>query len=174
MTNYFSNIQLFATHWTADRQSPLSMEFSRQEYWCGFLVLPSRVSSDPGMEPASLTSPALARSLFTTSTTWGTSLERMQSVSQFSRSVISNSLRPQEPHHTRPPYPSPTPESTQTHVYPVGDVIQPSHPPSSPSPPALNLSQHQDLFQLFFWTPKSLQMVIAAMKLKDAYSLEGK
>ena len=38
-------------------------------------------------------------------------------------------------------------ESTQTHVHRVGDAIQPSHPLSSPSPPALNLSQHQDLFQ---------------------------
>ena len=34
-------------------------------------------------------------------------------------------------------------ESTQTHVHWVGDAIQPSHPPSSPFPPALNLSQHQ-------------------------------
>ena len=36
-------------------------------------------------------------------------------------------------------------ESTQTHVHWVGDAIQPSHPLSSPSPPALNLSQHQGL-----------------------------
>ena len=39
------------------------------------------------------------------------------------------------------------PESTQTHVHRVGDAIQPSHPLSSPSLPALNLSQHQALFQ---------------------------
>ena len=39
------------------------------------------------------------------------------------------------------------PESTQTHVHRVGDAIQPSHPLSSPSPPALNLSQHQSLFK---------------------------
>ena len=42
------------------------------------------------------------------------------------------------------------PESTQTHVhcdYPTSDAIQPSHPLSSPSPPALNLSQHQGLFK---------------------------
>ena len=38
------------------------------------------------------------------------------------------------------------PESTQTHVHRVSDVIQPSHPLSSPSPPALNLSQHRGLF----------------------------
>ena len=39
------------------------------------------------------------------------------------------------------------PESTQTHVHCVGDAIQPSHPLSSPSPPAPNLSQHPGLFQ---------------------------
>ena len=38
-------------------------------------------------------------------------------------------------------------EFTQTHVHWVGDAIQPSYPLSSPSPPALNLSQHQGLFQ---------------------------
>ena len=38
------------------------------------------------------------------------------------------------------------PEFTQTHVPWVGDAIQPSHPLSSPSPPALSLSQHQGLF----------------------------
>ena len=42
-------------------------------------------------------------------------------------------------------------ECTQTHVHLVGDTIQPSHPLSSPSPPALNLSQHQCLFQLVRW-----------------------
>ena len=39
------------------------------------------------------------------------------------------------------------PEFTQTNVHWVDDAIQPSHPLSSPSPPALNLSQHQDLFK---------------------------
>ena len=38
------------------------------------------------------------------------------------------------------------PEFTQTHVHQVGDAVQPSHPLSSPSSPALNLSQHQGLF----------------------------
>ena len=47
--------------------------------------------------------------------------------------------------HARPPCLSPTPEFTQTHVQWAGDAIQPSHPLSSPSPPALNLSQHQGL-----------------------------
>ena len=39
------------------------------------------------------------------------------------------------------------PAFTQTHVHRVGDAIQPSHPLSSPSPPAPNSSQHQSLFQ---------------------------
>ena len=47
------------------------------------------------------------------------------------------------------------PESTQTHVHCVGDAIQPSHPLSSPSPPALNLSQHQGLFK---WVNSSHQV----------------
>ena len=38
-------------------------------------------------------------------------------------------------------------EFTQTHVHRVGDAIQPSHPLSSPSSPAFNLSQHQGLFK---------------------------
>ena len=47
------------------------------------------------------------------------------------------------------------PESTQTHVHWLGDAIQPSHPLSSPTPPALNLSQHQGLFQ---WVSSSHQV----------------
>ena len=39
------------------------------------------------------------------------------------------------------------PELAQTHVHRVGDAIQPSHPLSTPSPPAFNLSQRQGLFQ---------------------------
>ena len=39
------------------------------------------------------------------------------------------------------------PELTQTHVHPVGDAIQPSHPLLSPSPPTFDLSQHQGLFK---------------------------
>ena len=46
-------------------------------------------------------------------------------------------------------------ESTQTHVHWVSEAIQPSHPLSSPSPPALNLSQHQGLFK---WVISSYQV----------------
>ena len=47
------------------------------------------------------------------------------------------------------------PEFTQTHVHWVGNAIQPSHRLSSPSPPALNLSQHQGLFK---WVSSSHQV----------------
>ena len=47
------------------------------------------------------------------------------------------------------------PEFAQTHVHWVSDAIQPSHPLSSPSPPALNLSQHQGLIQ---WVDSSHQV----------------
>ena len=47
------------------------------------------------------------------------------------------------------------PESTQTYVHWVGEAIQPSHPVSSPFPPALNFSQHQDIFK---WVSSSHQV----------------
>ena len=54
------------------------------------------------------------------------------------------------------------PEFAQTHVHPVGDAIQPFHPLSSPSPPALTLSQHQGPFQLV----GSLYQVTKVLKLQ--------
>ena len=66
---------------------------------------------------------------------------------QFSHSVVSDSLWPHESQHARPPFHHHLLEFTQTHVHRVGDAIQPSHPLSSPSSPAPNPSQHQDLFQ---------------------------
>ena len=66
---------------------------------------------------------------------------------QFSRSVVSDSLRPHESHHARPPCPSPTPRVYSNSCPLTSDAIQPSRPLSSPSPPALNPSQHQGLFQ---------------------------
>ena len=55
---------------------------------------------------------------------------------QFSCSVMADSLQPHELQHARPPCPSPTPGVYQAHVHWVSDAIQPSHPLSSPSPPA--------------------------------------
>ena len=64
-----SHVQLFATLWTGACQVPLSMEFSRQEYWGGLLGPPPGDLPDPGVELVSLTSPALAGGFFTTSAT---------------------------------------------------------------------------------------------------------
>ena len=60
---------------------------------------------------------------------------------------MSDSLWPHESQHSRPPYPSPTPRVHSDSVHRVSDAIQPSHPLSSPSPPAPNPSWHQSLFQ---------------------------
>ena len=74
---------------------------------------------------------------------------------QSSCSVVSNSLQPHESQHAMPPCHHQLPEFTQTHVHQVGDAIQPVHPLSSPSPPALNISQHHGLFQ---WGSSSHQV----------------
>ena len=60
---------------------------------------------------------------------------------QFSRSVVSDSLRPHELRHARSPCHHQLPEFTQTHLHQVSDAIQPSHLLSSPSPPAPNPSR---------------------------------
>ena len=65
----------------------------------------------------------------------------------FSCSVVPDSLQHHGLQDTRLPCPSPSPGVVQTHVHWVSDAIQPSHPLSSPSPLAFNLSQHQGLFQ---------------------------
>ena len=66
---------------------------------------------------------------------------------------MSDSLRPQGLQRSRPPCPSPSPGAAQIRVHWVGDAIQPPHSPSSPSPPAFNLSQH-----LFQWVCSSHQV----------------
>ena len=65
----FSPVQLFATLWTVACQAPLSLGFSRQKYWSGLPCPPPGDLPDPGTEPVSLSSPALAGKFFTTSTT---------------------------------------------------------------------------------------------------------
>ena len=68
--SHFNHVQLFVTPWTVTRKTPLSMAFSRQEYWDGFLCPPPGNLPDPCMEPTSLMSPARAGGFFTTSATW--------------------------------------------------------------------------------------------------------
>ena len=65
----FSHVRLFAAPWTVARQTPLSMELSRQEYWSRLLFPAPGDLPNPGIEPESLASPALADGFFTTSAT---------------------------------------------------------------------------------------------------------
>ena len=59
-------VQLFATPRTVSRQAPLFMGFCRQEYWSGLPFPTPGDLPDPGIQPASLVSPALAGGFFTT------------------------------------------------------------------------------------------------------------
>ena len=70
MLGCFSHVQLCATPWTAACQAPLSMEFSRQEYWSESPGPPPENLPDPGIKPVCLVSLALADGFFTTRTTW--------------------------------------------------------------------------------------------------------
>ena len=140
----FSHSQLFVTPWTVAHQGPLSMGFSRLEYW-------SELSCPQGIFPTQgsnlhflcflhcqMSSLPLAPS--------GKSNQLSVQFSSVAKSCPTlcdpmNCSMPGLPVHHQ------LPESTQTHAHQVGDAIQPSHPLSSPSPPALNPSQHQGLFQ---------------------------
>ena len=57
--SHFSRVRLFATPWTVARQAPLSMGFSRPEYWSGLPCPPPGDLPDSGMEPVSPVAPAL-------------------------------------------------------------------------------------------------------------------
>ena len=59
MLSHFIRVQLFVDLWTVVLQAPLSVRFSRQEYWSGSPCLPPLVPPDPGVEPASPVSRAL-------------------------------------------------------------------------------------------------------------------
>ena len=147
-----SRVRLFATPWTVAYQAPPSMEFSRQEYWSGLLFPSPGDLPNPGIEPGSFTFQADAltseQRLDVESLVLATKLPNYFS-SQFSSVAQScptlcdpmNCSTPGLPVHHQ------LPEFTQTHAHRVGDAIQPSHPLSSPSPPAPNPSQHQSLFQ---------------------------
>ena len=70
MLSHFSRVQLFVIPRAVDCQALLSMGFSRQKYWSG-LPCPSPMDlPNPGIEPMSLMSPALAGGFFTTNATW--------------------------------------------------------------------------------------------------------
>ena len=104
--SHFNHVQLFATLWPVARQASLFMEFSRQEYWSGLPCLLQGDLPDPGIKPKPLVSLTFADRFLTTSTTWEATLSHPV---QFSRSVMSDSLRPHGLQHIRRPHPLPTP-----------------------------------------------------------------
>ena len=85
-------------------QVPLSMRFSRQEYWSGSPFPSPGDLPKPGIDPGSPVLEADALPL----SHQGSQFFTFSSV-QFGRSVVSDSLRPHELQHARPPCPSPTP-----------------------------------------------------------------
>ena len=137
-------VRFFVTPaWTVARQVPRSMGLSRQEYWSGLPLHSPGDLPDPGVEHVSLASPALAGRFFTYCT-MSQAWIQLSSVAQSCLTLydrVNHSTPGLSVHHQLP-------EFTQTHIHRVGDAIQPFHPPSSPSPPAPNPSQHQGLFQL--------------------------
>ena len=70
MLSRFSRVQLWVTPWTVAYKPPLSVQFSRQEYWDGLPCPPPGDLPDPGMESTSLTCAALAGGFFFTSAMW--------------------------------------------------------------------------------------------------------
>ena len=145
-----SHVWLSATPWTP-HQAPLSMGFSRQEYWSG-LLFPS-----PGIKPEFPTLQADSLPF--------QPQEEPQEYYKHPVNISPNSISSVQScptlcnpmNHSTPGLPvhHQLLEFTQTHVHRVGDAIQPSHPLSSPFPPAPNPSQHQGLFQ---WVNSSHEM----------------
>ena len=141
--NHFLHVRLFGTLWTVACQAPLSMGFSRQEYWSGLPCPPPGDLPNPWIKPTSLKSPALADGFFTTGATWEAQRRSCCSVAQSCLTLCN----PMDCSTPRFPVFHHLPERAQTRVHRVGDAMQPSHPLLSPSPLAFNLPQHQSLFQ---------------------------
>ena len=134
-------VWFFPTPWTVAHQALLFLGFSRQEHWSRLPCPPPRDLPNPGIEPRS---PALqADSLSSEPPGKSSVIIQFSSVAQLCLTLCDpmNRSTPGLPVHHQ------LPEFTQTHAHQVGDSIQPSHPLSSPSPPAPNPSQHQGLFQ---------------------------
>ena len=70
MLSHFIHVRLFATPWTVAHQAPLSMGFTRQEYWGGLPFPTPEDLPNLRIKPPSLISPALAGRFFTTNATW--------------------------------------------------------------------------------------------------------
>ena len=144
----------FVTPWTVAYQALLSVGFPRQEYWSGLPhffqgIFPTQVSNQKSpawqVDSLPLTHQGSQRCKIIWIQNYGWHLNNMGFSSvQFSSVLQScptfcdpmNRSMPGLPIHHQ------LLEFTQTHVHRVSDAIQPSHPLSSPSPPAPNPSQH--------------------------------
>ena len=136
--SYFSGVQLFTTLWTVAHQAPLSIGFSRQEYWSGL----------PCPSPGDLPNQGL-NWVFYISCIGRWVLLPLAPPGKLINSVAQSCPTLCNPiDYSTPGFPvlHQLLELAQTHVHWVGDAIQQSHPLSYPSPPAFNLSQHQGLF----------------------------
>ena len=209
---FFRCVLLFVTLWTVACQTPLSNEFSRQEYLSGLPFPTPGDFLDPGIEPASS---ALAGGFFTIASPgkpmclkvchliskylgdfldfllqlisnlvslvyWRHSTRfqlfecveiyfQFNSVQSLSRVWLCDPMNHSAPglpvHHQLL-------ESTQTHVHWVGDAIQPSHPLSSPSPPAFNLSQHQVYSLANVWSWVIFYLYLERMYILHLFGVE--
>ena len=129
------------------QQAPLSMGFSRQEYWSGLPFPPPGDLPAPGIKTE--TAPPVAPVLMADSLLLSQQGNPMVPSVQFSSVAQSCPTLCNPVNHSMPgrPVHHQLPDFTQTHVHRVGDTIQQSHLLSSPSTPAPNPSQHQGLFQ---------------------------
>ena len=168
------SVDLTESPWTVAYQAPLFMGFPRLKntgVGCHFLLQ----GLFPGMEPVSLASPALARRFFTTEPLGKPPTVLLQSKQlvvdcfliiillqfssvQFSNSVVSDSLRPHESQHTRPPCPSPSP-GVHSNSRPSSQWCHPaissSVVPFSSCPQCLPESESFPMSQLFAWSAQS-------------------
>ena len=86
MLSHFSHARLFVTPWTVACQAPLSMGFSRQQFWSRLPFPPPGDLPDPGIEHASPAFLALAGGFFTTNATWASFLTLLS----FSSEIVPN------------------------------------------------------------------------------------
>ena len=121
--NSLSHVWLFANPWTVAHQAPLSMEFSRQEYWSG-LPFPSPYEFNSYINAFKMLQVKVDYILHNNS--FFLRIRVQFSSVQFSHSVIANSLRPPGLQHARPPCPSPTPR-VYSNSYPSESVMPSNH-----------------------------------------------
>ena len=149
-----SLVQLFVTPWTVAHQAPVFLGSFSQEYWTG-LPFPSPGDlPDQGLNYISCVSCIGKQFLYQLSHCGSQSLKYQIRSDQISRSVVSDSLRPHESQHARPPCPSPTPR-VHSDSRPSSQWCHPAISSSvvlfSSCPQSLPASESFPMSQLFTW-----------------------